>query len=107
MSIGELPHKITRWTTTPDGYGGVTFGTPIVLNGRWEDKNIQFRTPKGTEATSDAIVYLNNDVDLDDYLFLGDSDVADPTTLSGAKEVRKFNKTPDLRALDYERVAIL
>ncbi len=68
---------------------------------------MQFRLPTGEEVISDAIVFLNADVSVEDYLFEGESDAADPTGVEGAVQVRGFEKTPDLRNLDHLRKALI
>ena len=103
----DLRQDVTHWTTTPDGFGGFTFGVPTALKGRWEDKATLFRDTKGEEVTSESVVYLDTDVVVGDYLFLGVSAAADPTTVAGARQIRQFFKTPDLRVLDHERKAFL
>ncbi len=102
----NLKEDVTHWTVASDAFGGYTFGTPAALKGRWEQKSVQFRLPTGEEVTSDAVVYLNGDVDVEDYIFLGESEVADPTTIK-AFQVRQFHKTPDLRNLESLREAFL
>ena len=102
----ELHQKITNWTVTEDGYGGFTYGTPSTIDGRWEGKNIVFRSAKGEEETSDAVVYLSTDVEVGSYLFEGATVVADPTTIN-AFRVRQFNKIADLRNVRYQRKAFV
>ena len=103
----NLIQDVTHWEATPDGYGGYTFGTPAALKARWEDKAVLFRTPGGEEEVSQSVVYLSADVSTTDYLFLGTSTAIDPTTVSGAHQVKQFFKTPDLRRLEFERKAML
>ena len=94
----ELHQKITNWT--------VTDGTPTVIDGRWEAKSVMFRSAKGEEETSDAIIYLASDVEVGSYLFEGETTVADPTTIN-AFRVRQFNKIADLRNVRYQRKAFV
>ncbi len=103
----NLKQDVTHWSGTPDGFGGFTFTAPAALKGRWEEVAELFRSPSGEEETSRATVYLNADVANSDYLFLGTSEVADPTAISNTHQVRQFHKTPDLRNLDFERKAFL
>ncbi len=98
---------ITHWTVTSDGFGGFTYSTPVALKGRWQQKAVLFRNPEGVEEVSNAIVYISADVATQDYLFLGTSVVADPTSLADTWQVRQFHKTPDLRNLDHERKVFL
>jgi hypothetical protein len=103
----NLKQDATHWTVTPADFGGATYGSPIVLGCRWEDKAVLFRDAQGEEVTSDAVVYLAADVAVGDFLFLGVSVATDPTTLSGSRRVRQFHRTPDLRAMSFERKAFL
>jgi len=102
--------KVTHWVATPNGFGGYTFALPNTLDGRWEDKNILFKSDEGREEISEAIAYLSADVITEDYLMLGDTSEADPLNLTDAKKayrVQRFDRTPDLRNLSFERKAYL
>lgn len=107
MTIARnLKQDVTWWAASPDGYGGYTYSSPQTIKGRWQDKQELFRTPAGDEQVSKAIVYLDQDVDVGDYLYEGLSTAADPTSLE-AYQVRQFGKVPDLRNLQSLRKAIL
>ncbi len=102
-----LKQKITYWTPgAPDGFGGTAWGTPVTVNGRWEQRAETFRDERGDEQVSRSIVWLTEDVSIGDFLFLGASTASDPTLL-GAHEVRQFVSTPDLRNVQQERRAYL
>lgn len=104
----NLRQDVTRWPTSVSSYDGFSFQAPLLQKGRWEDQAIQFRTPGGEELTSRAIVYLSCDVEIGDYVALGDyTDTQDPTTIKGAFRVQQFNKIPDLRNVEMERRAYL
>ena len=96
--IGHLVHDVTHWPVTgSDGYGGFTFGTPVLLAGRWEQKQELFINQDLEEVLSNAVVYLNTDLSIGDYVVEGDETaVADPTTLD-AKRIRGLNRITDLR----------
>lgn len=101
---------VTYWVVTPGDYGSFTFSTPVTVKGRWEDKSILFRNPAGEEEVSQAIVYMPLDLSTNDYLYLGESVAADPTTIVGAvmpHQIKLFRKIPDLRTIEYERKAFL
>ena len=108
MGIVEryLMHKVTWWTTAPDGFGGYTFSAPIVLDGRWTSELQKSVDANGAEIVSKAQVILSADVDVGDYLYEGETNAADPTTV-GASEVKNFLKVTDLRNLNVFRKAIL
>lgn len=104
----NLRQEITHWGITPNGFGGFDFTAPALLKGRWEDRQVQFRDVKGNEEASNALVYLNTDVAIGDYVYLGDALLtADPTTLALSFQVRQFNKIPDLRNIQMQRKAFL
>lgn len=110
MSLVTRNHyqTITVWTSKPDGFGGFTFSAPVTCKGRWEDVQKAFIEPQGTESVSRAVVYLEVDAHVDDYVCLDDqTGHADPTIVAGALPIRQFLKTPTLRASAYERKAIL
>lgn len=87
-----------------DGFGGRTFDDPIEISVRWEDRQELFIDASGQEKTSQAVVYLAQDVNLGGYLYLGSlSDLSsaeegDPLTNGVASyEIRGFRKVPDIR----------
>jgi len=103
----NLKQTITHWTWTQDGFGGATFSAPVGILGRWENKAISFRDERGDEVTSDAIAYLASDISVGDYLVEGVSTTADPSTVAGARRIRQFHKTPNIRTSAYERKAMM
>lgn len=107
MQARNLKQKATHWTAVGDGFGGFTYGTPAIIKCRWEARNAVFRDSQGEEVTSSALVYLASDVSIGDYVYEGETTVADPTTLTEARRVRQFNKMTDLRAIDVQRLAYL
>ncbi len=106
----DFYQKITHWVATPNGFGGYTFALPTTLDGRWEEKNILFMADEGREVISKAIAYLPVDVLTEDYLMEGDTSEADPLNLTDEKKayrVQRYDRTPDLRVLSFERKAYL
>lgn len=100
----------TMWPTNADGQGGFTFGTPVVLNCNWSDKEEIHYTRDGEAFYSRSVVYIKDtDVGIGDYLTEGDKHtITDPTTLTNkAFRVRAFNRGTDLRNLESIRKAIL
>ena len=104
-------HDVTHWPVTgSDGFGGFLFGPPVLLKGRWEDKQILFIDVNGEEMLSSAIVYLGSDIDTGDYLGLGDYTdpvVVNPTTLTTTFRIRQRDRTTDLRNVRALRKAYL
>lgn len=89
---------------TLDGYGGYSY-TKTTVNCRWEDKQVLFTDKSGQERTSRAIVYVDTDVSLGDFMLLGTSTSATPP--DGAYEVKSFNKSPDLKGRLFERKVVV
>jgi len=77
-----------------DGFGGVTYGSPVLIMCRWQDKAVLFRDNEGREVTSEAVVYSGTEVENKGKLFLGVSAASDP--VADAKEIRAVQKSPSL-----------
>jgi hypothetical protein len=110
----NLHQDVTHWSVTgSDGFGGFTFAAPVLLAGRWQEAHELFLTPNNEEVLSNAIVYLENDVDVGDFLALGDyanplvGPTLTPPEVDGAYRIRQRNKTTDLRNLIALRKAFL
>lgn len=80
-----------------DGFGGVTFGAPVEIKCRWQNKAELARDPDGEEFTSSAVVYPAQPLERQGWLYLGSSVVADPRTVTGAREIRQVGDSPNLR----------
>lgn len=102
-------HEITHWPITgSNGFGGFTFGVPTLLEGRWEEKTVKFMAASGEELTSKSIAYVEVDIDVGDYLALGDHTLtADPTTIDTAFRCESFQKVTDLRAVETVRKVMM
>ena len=74
---------------TVDAYGRPTQGTAVEISCRWEDAHEQFLDATGEEQTSNARVYVSQDVILGGYLWLGElaSKPADPKLDKDAYEI--------------------
>lgn len=95
----NLNQVVTYWP--PDGndaFGGRTFGAPVEIAGRWQDKADLFRDVDGREVVSTAVVYTDRNVALRGFLYLGSSVASDPLTVDGAREIRNVGKSPNLAA---------
>jgi len=110
----NLNQTVVYWASpVPDGYGGKTFDDPVEIDARWEDRQELFIDAHGNEVHSHAVVIIDQDVDMGGYLYLGDLDdlsseeESDPQTVSGAREIRSFQKVPNIRATAYRRTAWL
>lgn len=110
LLLGKLPHRLTWWRVTgPDGFGGDSFGTPVVIDGRWEDRQETFYGALDRrELISKAVVYVDRDMSVGDYLCQGNQSAQpNPTLVVGALKVQRYDKMPDLRNLDVVRRAVL
>ena len=101
-----------------DGYGGKTYADPVEISCRWEDRVEKISTIStsklGEEIISKAQVFTTQDVEEMGWLFLGDLDdldsdeEADPMTVDGAYEIKRFDKTPAMRSTtEFSRVAYI
>jgi hypothetical protein len=111
---GALKQTAVYWgSPVASGSGGRTFAEPVELSLRWEQKQELFIDARGQEVRSNAVVFVSQDVSLGTYLFLGDLDDLDsdqeddPMSVSGAYEIRGFEKIPDRRGTSFLRKVYL
>ena len=100
------PPSADRW----DDFGQPQTSSPTVINCRWEDIKEEIITASGTRILSRATVMLETDVEESGILMLGvlaDITDDDPKSNSGAWEILKFDKLPNLRATQMLRRAYL
>lgn len=98
----------TYWApSTPNGFGGYTYATPVQIIVRWEYKQEEVVKENGETVVSRAVVFTSLDLANHGYLYLGTSTTADPTTVANAFQIQAIIKTPDLRNMTSERRAIL
>lgn len=92
---------LTYWeaNSTTDIYGKPTFKAPVQLSCRWEDREQQIINKKGSEIVSKSRIFVEGEIGLEGYLFLGTSNETDPTKVEGADEIQQVGVTPDLRYL--------
>jgi len=99
--IRGLNQSCTYWgNPASDGYGWYTFDDPVLIDCRWEEKQVLFRTPNGEEKLSSAIVYIGQDVDLGGYVALGDytdSIYSNPKDVSSSRKIENCGEVPNLR----------
>jgi len=93
----RLPHTVTYWApSTRDQYNVLSFADPVQLDCRWQSAAKLFRDVDGVQQVSDAVIYLDQVVVREGWLYLGTSAVADPKTVDGAHEIRQINSSDDL-----------
>ena len=104
-----LNQTATYWgNPTPDGWGGYTFDAPVEIDCRWEDTSKLFISAQtGKEERSRAMVFVDQDVVVGGYLYLGSSTGTKPEEVTGAFEIKSFGKTPSVKATKFLRKAWL
>lgn len=100
---------VTFWAITGDnGYGGHTYGSPLKIKTRWEDRQEEFFLPNSEMSLSKAVIYMparrNIVYQVGSYVFKGllYPAVNDPTLVSDAFVVRQVLLIPDLRSCRNE-----
>lgn len=102
----NLKEQCTYWSAIADAYGGFTYGSPIVIACRWEDRIETLKDPVGEAFTSNSRIYLAIDIEVGGFLYRGVSIEVDPTTID-ARRIRQFNKMYDLAGVNMHRTAWL
>jgi len=81
-----------------DAYGDYSTYTSQSINVRWEDKNELYVTDNvGQEQRSDGVVYTETEIEVNGWLYLGQSAETSPKSQTGAKQVTKVNKMKSLK----------
>jgi len=94
-----------------DAYGQPIASDPVKIDCRWVDKAVQFSDAVGETRISHSVVYVDRDVVLGGFLMLGvlddvtDEDV--PLNNVNAWEIKRFDKTPNLKNTEFLRTAYL
>ena len=88
--------QVTYWPPSgTNAQGFVTFGSPKLIKGRWEDRREQTTDDRGEQVVASSRVYLLQSVTIGGYLHKGDqTSTTDPTTLRGAKRIIDFRSVP-------------
>lgn len=97
----NMKQVATYWAPLAnDGFGGMTFDSPITILCRWQNVAQLFRDTHGREVTSSSIVYPNQELEVRGYLALGDQTATpDPRSLVDAEEIRQVGQSPSLDAV--------
>ncbi len=111
----DFNQTILYWApSTLDGYGGKTYVALVSLTGKWEDRQQLFTDSNGEQNQSTAVIFLPQDVVKGGWLYLGaessiasSDDSTKPEEVEGAREIRGFNKIPDVEGELFERKAFL
>ena len=90
----------TYWApATVNAFNEKTFGLPVQLVVRWEDTTTKKNDNKSEIVMSKATVYLDQDVAIGGYLFLGASVVLDPNDEPEAHLILFFDRVPNLKGI--------
>jgi len=106
MKVRRTQTAVYWALTGVNGYGEPIFAEPVEMLVRWEDKQERFVSKDGTEHTSSSVVYPPSQPVLGGYLYLGtlaslsSAEEGDPRSVSGAKEIKSVNTSPNLKG-DY------
>lgn len=92
---------ITYWAPTgvKNQFGKPSWNAPVTLKGRWEDAMNTVLSKHGKEYVSKSRVFVVEALSLDGYLFNGTSAAADPTEVTGAREIQALGRMNDLRSM--------
>lgn len=89
---GMLTQRCTYWPPeTPDG-SEVPPGPPEALLCRWQDKIQRMTDGAGREYVSRAILYTENELVIDGWVYRGETEIADPVDV-GAYRIRDTYRT--------------
>lgn len=96
--------------TTIDVYGQYSYEAPVQIDCRWDEVQDKFITPEGNEEVSKAVVYVDRDMSVGDYLKLGTLDsatVPNPLNDEDAFGIQNFSKISNLKNTEYLRTCHL
>ena len=104
----HLRNAATYWEATGvDSSGDPTFAAAKAIKVRWEERQEVFTNSAGEEGTAAAVIFIREDMSAGDYILLGASTTADPTTVTDARQIQGFSKIQRLLGGEYERQAFL
>ena len=105
-----LNQTAVHWPTpTKDGFGKLTYGTAVEISVRWEEKNELFLNQEGKQQVSRAIVYVDRDMVIDEYLYLGEltdlstQEKSNPNLEVYAYSIKGFKKSVSINGTEYVR----
>lgn len=107
VSIGFIRSMLNQTATywAPGGYsveGAITFSSPVSIPCRWESKREIFIDNLGKEKRSQALVFVDRELQETGYLYLGSSTATDPLSLSGTYEIKATKAVPSISAAETE-----
>jgi len=94
-----------------DDFGLPVVTTPEEIDCRWEARSEEYLDSNGTTRLSNAVVYVEKDVDVGGILMLGiEDDITDPVNIKeneGAYEIKRFDKLPTFKATEFLRTVYI
>lgn len=94
------------------GSGNYTYDDPVEIKCRWTNSNKLIYGTTGLAYTCVAEIFVSQDLDYGGMLWLGrladipSGDLDDPTAV-GALMIRRFDKTPTVKATHFVRKAFV
>lgn len=89
----HFTQQATYWPPgSPDGFGGISYGTPVEIMCRWQSDNALYRDAEGQEFTASSVVYLSEGIEVKGQLAKGHHS----TMPDGAREIRNIYETVTL-----------
>jgi len=95
--------KAVLWAANGyDTYGDIKVSANVEIDVRWEEKRREILDPQGNSITIEAEIVVDRDITIGSIMWLGNKvDLATPPV--DLKQVVAFNKTPDIKGLNYRR----
>ena len=95
----------------PNSFGGKSYNTPVEIRVRWSVENEWYKAESGEDTLSNAVVYSGIDLQIGEYLYLGN--LSDLTTEQKSNpnligyRIERIKKIPTLDATEFLRKAML
>lgn len=100
MTIANLDlmaQTATYWPPASiDGFGAPSFGAPVEIACRWQERGELFVDREGRETRSRSIVYPDRYLERGGWLLKGTSAETDPRNVAGAFEVLDIREAPEM-----------
>lgn len=105
-----LKQKAVYWPPTgQDKNGKMTFGPPVEIKCRWEEKSVEFINSQGEKAISSCVVLVDRDLVGGGMLWLGKlKDLVQQTNpdIQKANIIQGWQKIPNIQAKKFVRKAM-
>lgn len=87
ISTRKLNQSAIYWAkSAPDGYGDYSYSAPVQILCKWEDKTDIVKNSRGEEVVSNSLVFIDRDVNFEDFLQLGEVDGLTPASPEGEQD---------------------